>query len=153
LTVHGRTRKQNKHLTGLCNWDAIKLIKESVNIPVIANGGLEKYEDVGKCLEYTKCDAVMSAEKLLEDPGFFSGNNVDLDDIAFEYLDIAKEIDCDFMFVRSHLFKLYYQACQTDHTFNEKLCEMKTIDDAYQIAEEIKDFRMVKFYFNILINP
>lgn len=28
LTVHGRTKEQNKELVGRCNWDAIKTLKE-----------------------------------------------------------------------------------------------------------------------------
>ena len=37
LTVHGRTKEQNKLNTGECNWDAIKFIKSNLNIPLIAN--------------------------------------------------------------------------------------------------------------------
>jgi tRNA-dihydrouridine synthase 1 len=43
LTVHGRTRKQNKEKVGSCNWDIIKKIKETVGMPVVANGGISCY--------------------------------------------------------------------------------------------------------------
>ena len=41
LTIHGRTAKQNKQFSGAADWDIIKLVNENVNIPVIANGGIE----------------------------------------------------------------------------------------------------------------
>ena len=68
MTVHGRTKEENKQFVKKCNWDAIKKIKDSVNIPVIANGGLEDFEDIKNCFDATGCDAVMSAEKILENP-------------------------------------------------------------------------------------
>lgn len=46
LTVHGRTRKQNKHSTGNADWELIKKIKNSLKIPVISNGGIENFEDI-----------------------------------------------------------------------------------------------------------
>jgi len=74
LTVHGRTKEQNKHLVGMCDWEAIRRIKERMPIPVFANGGISDLEDVLKCIEATGVDGVMSSEALLENPGLFSRN-------------------------------------------------------------------------------
>jgi len=40
LTVHGRTKEQNKERVGSCNWDVIKKIRERLRIPVVCNGGI-----------------------------------------------------------------------------------------------------------------
>jgi tRNA-dihydrouridine synthase 1 len=61
LTVHGRTREQNKDAVGLCDWSLIRKIKETLTIPVLANGGIYNYADVEECLEATGADGVMSA--------------------------------------------------------------------------------------------
>lgn len=73
LTVHGRTKEQNKIHVGGADWDVIRKVKAAVRIPVIANGGVETYEDYRRCLAETGADAVMSSEGLLENPALFSG--------------------------------------------------------------------------------
>ncbi|PKK96475.1 MAG: tRNA dihydrouridine synthase DusB, partial [Tenericutes bacterium HGW-Tenericutes-3] len=57
ITVHARTRAQG--YSGLANWDIIKAVKESVNIPVIGNGDVVDGPSAQKMLDYTGCDAVM----------------------------------------------------------------------------------------------
>lgn len=46
LTVHGRIKEQNKDKVGECNWEMIRKIKETINIPVVANGGIYRFQDV-----------------------------------------------------------------------------------------------------------
>lgn len=46
LTVHGRTKEQNKQRTGTVDWAAISRIKQYLNIPVVANGGIACYADI-----------------------------------------------------------------------------------------------------------
>lgn len=53
LTVHGRTREQNKQTIGTCDWGAIRTIREALPIPVFANGGVADQGDVERCLAET----------------------------------------------------------------------------------------------------
>lgn len=57
LTVHGRTRCQ--FYEGRADWDAIRLVRNAVNIPVVANGDAETSDDVGVMLARSGADAVM----------------------------------------------------------------------------------------------
>lgn len=50
LTVHGRTKDQKSEPVDL---EAIKLIKESVNVPVIANGDICSMQDAERTQQVT----------------------------------------------------------------------------------------------------
>lgn len=110
ICVHGRMKEQKKTLTGECEWEIIRLIKQQAKIPIFANGGIYTFEDVQRCLEYTGVDGVMSSEALLENPALFSGEVPDLDEIALEYLEICKGINHkeERKMVKPHLFKFLH---------------------------------------------
>ncbi|MBO6703962.1 MAG: tRNA dihydrouridine synthase DusB [Pseudomonadales bacterium] len=57
LTVHGRTRACR--FNGHANYDAIATVKQSVQIPVIANGDIDSAEKAAHVLKVTGCDGVM----------------------------------------------------------------------------------------------
>jgi len=57
LTVHGRTREQG--FKGQANWQAIRAIKDSLSIPVIANGDITCPDDALRCIHETGADGVM----------------------------------------------------------------------------------------------
>ena len=57
ITVHGRTRCQ--FYTGAADWAAIRVVKEAVSIPIIANGDCLSLADVARMLELSGADGVM----------------------------------------------------------------------------------------------
>jgi len=59
IALHARTRSQ--FYEGQANWSYIKLVKESVNIPVFGNGDIKNREDYFRMIEETNCDGVMIA--------------------------------------------------------------------------------------------
>jgi len=66
ITIHGRTKSDLYR--GKVNLDYIKMVKASVNIPVIGNGDIKNVEDAIEMLEYTKCDMVMVGRGILGNP-------------------------------------------------------------------------------------
>mgnify|MGYP001199376186 FL=1 len=69
ITLHARTTKQR--YKGNANWRYIKLLKQSVSIPIIGNGDIFNFFDIKRMFEYTNCDAVMVARASLGNPWFF----------------------------------------------------------------------------------
>ncbi|KAL4934540.1 tRNA-dihydrouridine synthase family protein [Aspergillus undulatus] len=74
ITLHGRTREQKGHNTGLADWSYIRYLRD--NLPpetvIFANGNNLNHDDLARCLEATRADGVMSAEGNLSDPSIFA---------------------------------------------------------------------------------
>src|SRR3954454_22900242 len=66
VALHGRTRIQMYE--GKSNWDIIRQVKQSVNIPVIGNGDVQTPQDAKRMLEDTGCDGVMVGRAALGNP-------------------------------------------------------------------------------------
>jgi len=66
VTLHGRTRVQMYE--GKANWDIIREVKQSVDIPIIGNGDVQTPQDAKRMLEETGCDGVMIGRAALGNP-------------------------------------------------------------------------------------
>jgi tRNA-dihydrouridine synthase B len=69
VTIHGRTC--NRMFSGKADWPAIKQVKETVSIPVIANGDIQSPRDAGLCLEVSGADGIMIGRGALGRPWLF----------------------------------------------------------------------------------
>ncbi|WP_184405972.1 tRNA dihydrouridine synthase DusB [Geomicrobium halophilum] len=66
VSVHGRTRYQMYE--GLADWDLLRQVKETVNIPVIGNGDVNTPQDAKRMLDTTGVDGVMIGRAALGNP-------------------------------------------------------------------------------------
>jgi len=100
VTVHGRTRRQM--FSGRSDWRAIRVVKEAVSIPVIANGDIRSRSDMAKALGESGADGVMIGRAAMTRPWIFrelsgaDGGAPILQEqylIVLEYLDDAEAFD------------------------------------------------------------
>ncbi|VDL73562.1 unnamed protein product [Nippostrongylus brasiliensis] len=70
LTVHGRTPQMRCEPV---DYDAIRIVKDSVSVPIVANGDITNREQALEIAERTGVDGVMAANGLLYNPAFFAG--------------------------------------------------------------------------------
>ena len=73
LSVHGRTRQCL--FKGEAEYDTIKTIKESISIPVIANGDITSVEKAKYVLDHTGADAIMIGRGAQGAPWIFNEIN------------------------------------------------------------------------------
>ncbi|WP_439236311.1 tRNA dihydrouridine(16) synthase DusC [Lonepinella koalarum] len=67
ITIHGRT-KADGYRADRINWQKIGEIRETLNIPVIANGEIWHYQDGQNCLHITGCQGLMLGRGALHIP-------------------------------------------------------------------------------------
>jgi tRNA-dihydrouridine synthase B len=69
LAVHGRTRDQK--YTGVAEYNTIRNIKQTVNIPIIANGDINNLQTAQYVLDYTQADGIMIGRAAQGNPWIF----------------------------------------------------------------------------------
>lgn len=82
VSVHGRTRA-GKYKAPV-DYDAIKAMKEAINIPVIANGDIKDYEKAKEVLKYTNANGVMIGRGAIGKPWVFYQLKHGIEDISNE---------------------------------------------------------------------
>lgn len=124
ITIHGRTRDMKGQATGLANWKILRYLRE--NLPqdqvFFANGNILYPLDIGRCIDEVTCDAVMSAEGNLYNPGVFWTKTDDkekqfarVDKMLREYFEIVKECpgEASRVAMKAHFFKILHAFLNT----------------------------------------
>lgn len=74
ITVHGRTPQQKSGDS--INIEALKEVCKSVQLPIVANGGIKLLQDADELYDAVKCNGVMAASGILTNPALFSGAKI-----------------------------------------------------------------------------
>jgi tRNA-dihydrouridine synthase B len=102
LAVHGRTRTEM--FQGVAEHDTVRAIKNSVRIPVLANGDIDSPMRAKEILDYTGCDGVMIGRAAQGRPWIFDEVNFFVETGKLRE-NLAQENVRDIM--RAHLEDLY----------------------------------------------
>lgn len=92
VTIHGRTRAQ--FYEGNADWQAIGAIRDSVRVPLVANGDLRSRDEVGAMVAASRADAVMIGRACQGRPwlpGFIAGAVSEAELASMSYTDLVCE--------------------------------------------------------------
>ncbi len=136
ITVHGRTQKQG--YSGKSDLNIIKLVKDNVSIPVIANGDINNHETALKIFEYTNCDGIMIGRAAMKNPSIFSellNNKINVSKIELlnDYYLLLKKYDLNFTALKENALNL-----------------MRDIDGAVQLRSKISSLKSFEDFDNFL---
>ncbi len=149
VTLHGRTTRQG--YSGEADWDAIKRLKQTLDVPVIGNGDVFTPEDANRMLD-TGCDAVMigrgarknpfifaQAERLRSEGGYEPVSDEDKLSLFNEYVSLADRFGLDFIRMKSHAMQLTKGVDGARH-IRERLVRART---RQELAEAMEASRAV----------
>ncbi|ODV71209.1 tRNA-dihydrouridine synthase family protein [Cyberlindnera jadinii NRRL Y-1542] len=152
LTVHGRTREMKGQKTGLADWSIIKYLRDNLPQDTVffANGNILYPDDISRCLTEIGCDAVMSAEGNLYNPGVFVDAEEDLkrqfprvDHILREYYEIVKDCpgNASKIAMKSHIFKVLRPFLEVHTDIRQEVAKMNTkyrFDDVERVVKLVE---------------
>lgn len=147
ITIHGRTREMKGQATGLANWKILRYLRD--NLPkdqvFFANGNILYPSDLDRCTEEVQCDAVMSAEGNLYNPGVFwtKTNDPDkqfarVDKMLREYFEIVKTCpgEASRVAMKAHFFKLLHAFLRV-HSDLRPLIGLTSVHADFEVWESI----------------
>ena len=70
VTIHGRIKEA--FYSGTVDFEQIRICREALKIPVVANGGIMNYDDFTEMKNRTGCDKVMLARGAMGNPWLFA---------------------------------------------------------------------------------
>lgn len=156
LTVHARTPEMRCEPIDL---ESLKIIKDSVELPLIANGDVKSLESAENLYRESNCEGVMSARSMLTNPALFSGHSTTPLDCVQDWLDITSTIPTPFLCFHHHLvFMLEKTLPKKSRLFfnslQNKTAVLEFLEDTYGIKPNSKPnlYKVTKCAFNITNN-
>lgn len=150
IAVHGRTREQ--FYTGKADYNIIKEVKESVDVPVVGNGDIYIPQDAVKMLEYTGCDGIMVARGILGNPwlimnivkilnndyNFFEPSpNERIEMVRRHAIMLAEELDEKIAILEMRKFAAWYmKGMKNSSETRNKINKITEVDDLCTVLDE-----------------
>jgi len=139
ITLHARTVKQG--YSGKSNWDLIRELKQTVEIPVVGNGDITSPELAKQMMEQTGCDYVMVGRGAMGNPFLFKQINDYLNtgtyqscmpkqklDVFCRYLDYATNYKIKFANIKQQAMQ-FTKGLVNGTKIRPQIMIAKTIDD------------------------
>uniref|UniRef100_A0A182QKF6 DUS-like FMN-binding domain-containing protein n=1 Tax=Anopheles farauti TaxID=69004 RepID=A0A182QKF6_9DIPT len=122
LSVHGRTAAEKTNVP--VHKEALREIKQSIAIPMVANGDIFTLDDAEQMHAETKCDGVMAARGMLSNPAMFAGPKSTPVECVQRWLNICRQADTDITYQCMH----HHFSFMTESLLTKRLrCELNSL--------------------------
>eukprot|EP01107_Rhizomastix_libera_P016770 TRINITY_DN7187_c0_g1_i2.p1 TRINITY_DN7187_c0_g1~~TRINITY_DN7187_c0_g1_i2.p1 ORF type:complete len:251 (-),score=49.72 TRINITY_DN7187_c0_g1_i2:25-777(-) len=139
IAVHGRTQSMKDFDTP--NYDMVKLVRESVSIPVIYNGGVQDFEMALKAKQLTGCRGIMVGNGLLRNPALFQGSKTTPAECISEWMTLGQMQNVPFPIYQKHLGAMCHtRLCKTERHHLNSLLSMVDCNQYVQQKLSIEVF-------------
>lgn len=137
VTVHGR-RKDQKPSEDI-DPESIRLVKEALGVPVIANGNIFTLEEAEELQKFTGVNGIMSARGLLENPALFAGFKKTPWEAVTRYVDLSLKYGSCHAILHHHLVTMLQHQLPTSTAryFNTLASIPSILDFITEISEGI----------------
>uniref|UniRef100_A0AC35UEA9 tRNA-dihydrouridine synthase n=1 Tax=Rhabditophanes sp. KR3021 TaxID=114890 RepID=A0AC35UEA9_9BILA len=126
IAIHGRTKLQGSHEEP--DYDFIRTIKESLNVPVFANGGVHSYSDLIKVAKLTGADGIMVANGILTNPALFSRYEYVPQECVAQFIELEGKHGLIFELFHQHLiFMLRHLMAKPDRLYFNELRDVGSV--------------------------
>lgn len=132
ITVHGRTKTTRSSQPA--DFSAIKLVKESVSVPVVANGDCFSVEDATQIAEFTGVDGVMAVRGILANPALFAGHTTTPWAAVEIFWDLASSFGLPFRVTQHHLAQMMEK--MVPRRYIKEMCELSSLVDLIDWFDE-----------------
>ena len=151
ITVHGRTRQQ--YYKPPVDYGIIRAVRESVSVPVIANGDIYSAEKAKEVMDITGCDLVMIGRATLGNPWIFEQINAYLENpnvkihtpdleerlgVMIEHIGKMVEYKGEHMAMLQarKLVVGYFKGMKGAAALRNEAGKIKTLDDLYELRQK-----------------
>lgn len=151
IAVHGRTRQQ--YYKPPVDYGIIRAVRESVSVPVIANGDIDSAEKAKEVMDITGCDLVMIGRATLGNPWIFSQINAYLENpnvkihtpdleerlgVMIEHIGKMVEYKGEHMAMLQarKLVVGYFKGMKGAAALRNEAGKIKTLDDLYELRQK-----------------
>ena len=152
VTLHGRTRRQ--YYKPPVDYEIIRQVRESVAIPVIANGDIDSARKALEVMERTGCELIMVGRASLGNPWIFSQINTCLSnpEAPLVYPSLEEKLDTMIAHIRQMVAykgeyiamrqarKLvigYFKGMRGAAALRNEAGKLSTLDDLYKLKEKV----------------
>ncbi|KAI5356911.1 Putative aldolase-type TIM barrel, tRNA-dihydrouridine synthase, DUS-like, FMN-binding protein [Septoria linicola] len=133
ITIHGRTRSQRSSTAP--DYDAVRMLRPWVKVPLVANGDAYSLADVKKIAALTEADGVMAARGILENPAMFAGEEVSPECVS-DFLHWAVRCPIPFPLVLHHISEMTARMPGMTKKEKRRLMECKDLLDLADFVED-----------------